>query len=148
MALLVGASAWAATGAGARLWYPSLTPPPGTPADDAFSIICAALYILMGVAAWRVWAVAAHPGAYAALRLWGWQLLANAAWSPVFFGLHAVGVALVLALGLFALVIATLLAFARRDRIAALLFAPYPIWLAYAAWLNAGLWWLNGRPFP
>lgn len=102
----------------------------------------------MGVAAWRIWSVAPRPDAFAALRLWGWQLLVNAAWSPIFFALHALGAALAMSLVLFALVVATLLAFLRRDRVAGLLLTPYPVWLAYAIWLNAGLWWLNGRPFP
>ncbi len=147
-ALLVGATAAMATQEGVRLWYPSLTAPPGTPPDAAFPVVWTGLYVLMGVAAWRIWHVAPRPAAFAALRLWGWQLLANAAWSPVFFGLHAIGAALLVLLLLLVLVVATLLAFARRDSLAGLLLAPYPVWVAYAAWLNAGFWWLNGRPFP
>ena len=147
-ALLVGATAGIATSHGVRIWYPSLTAPPGTPPNALFPVAWTALYLLMGVAAWRVWHVASRPGAFAALRLWGWQLLANALWSPVFFGLHAIGAALLLCLVLLCLVLATLAAFARRDRLAGLLLAPYPLWVAYAVWLNAGFWWLNGRPFP
>lgn len=162
-ALLVGATAGVATSHGVRLWYPSLTRPPGTPPNAAFPIAWGVLYVLMGVAAWRVWRAVPDPGiphagipqagipgpgAQPALRLWGWQLLVNAAWSPVFFGLHAIGAALLVCLLLLALVAATWRAFARRDRLAGWLLAPYPLWVAYATWLNAGFWWLNGRPFP
>ncbi len=147
-ALLVGAVAGLATSQGVRAWYPSLTAPPGTPPNWAFPVAWTALYVLMGVAAWRVWQVAPRPGAYPALRLWGWQLLVNATWSPVFFVDHAIGAGLLICLLLFALVVATVVAFARQDRLAALLLAPYPFWVAYATWLNAGFWWLNSRPFP
>lgn len=148
LALLVGATAGIATSQGVRVWYPSLTPPWGTPPNAAFPIVWTTLYVLMGVAAWRIWQAAPRPGAYAALRLWGWQLLINAAWPPAFFALHAIGAALLICLALLALVIATVAAFARRDRLAGLLLAPYPLWVAYAIWLNAGFWWLNGRHFP
>jgi tryptophan-rich sensory protein len=146
--LLVGVTAGLATSQGVRLWYPSLTPPPGTPPNLAFPIAWTTLYVLMGIAAWRVWQVAPRPASYPALRLWGWQLLVNAAWSPTFFVGHAIGAGLLICLLLLVLVIATLVAFARQDRLAAILLAPYPIWVAYATWLNAGFWWLNGRPFP
>ena len=41
-------------------------------------------------------------------------------------------------------ILATLLAFRPLDRIAALCLAPYALWVAFATWLNAGVWWLNG----
>ncbi len=148
LTLLVGITAGVATSAGVRVWYPSLIAPPGTPPNAAFPVVWTALYVLMGVAAWRIWQFAPRPGAYASLRLWGWQLLVNAAWSPAFFSLHAIGAALCICLLLLVLVVATVAAFARRDRLAGLLLAPYPLWVAYAIWLNAGFWWLNGRHFP
>lgn len=40
--------------------------------------------------------------------------------------------------------IVAFIALARRlDRVAAWLFAPYALWVAFAGLLNASIWWLN-----
>ena len=39
---------------------------------------------------------------------------------------------------------ATVAAFRRHSPLAALLLAPYLLWVAYAAALTAAIWWLNG----
>lgn len=121
-------------------WYLSLTAPPGTPPSWLFAPIWTVLYLLMGVAAWLVWC---QPGHRRALLLWGWQLLLNAIWNPVFFGLHAPGAALAIILALVMLLGVTIVAFARVSRPAALLLLPYFAWACYASYLNAGFWWLN-----
>ena len=77
------------------------------------------------------------------LRLWGWQLLANALWTPAFFGLHSPAAGLAVILVLLGLVLLTLRDFARVNVPAAVLFAPYALWVTYAAYLNIGFWWLN-----
>jgi translocator protein len=41
------------------------------------------------------------------------------------------------------LVVATIVAFARRDRWAALLLVPYLLWILYATALNVAVWQLN-----
>ncbi len=64
----------------------------------------------------------------AALRLWGWQLLVNAAWTPAFFGLHQPWLALAVLVLLLGLVGRTLLAFRNLHRGAALLMVPYALW--------------------
>lgn len=121
-------------------WYALLPHPVGTPPNAVFGPVWTGLYILMAVAAWRVWL---RPASRRALSLWGWQLAANAAWSPVFFALHRPGVALGIIAVLNVLIAATIAAFRRIDRIATLLMAPYLAWTLYAAYLNAGFWWLN-----
>lgn len=106
-----------------------------------FGPVWAVLYVLMGTAAWLVWR---RGGNNAPLRLWGWQLALNAAWTPVFFTLHNTLLGLCVIAVLLALVWATTSAFRRASRPAALLMLPYLAWLAYATYLNAGFWWLNG----
>ena len=139
--LLVGGASGSLTAAAVREWYPSLIPPPGRPPNWLFAPVWTALYIAMGVAAWRVWRqVVPHQ---AALRLWGWQLLANALWTPAFFGLHSPGLGLVVIVPLWGLIVLTLRSFVRLDRVAAALLVPYLLWTSYATYLNAGFWWLN-----
>ena len=145
LCLLVGLSDSAITQTSVHGWFLALRHPAGTPPNWVFPVAWSASYTLMAVAAWLVWRRAgiARRRHYQALRLWGWQLLANALWTPAFFGLHRPGLALAVILAMDALVAATLLAFRKVDRVAAGLMAPYLAWGAYAAWLNAGLWWLN-----
>jgi tryptophan-rich sensory protein len=78
-----------------------------------------------------------------AMRLWGWQLLANALWTPAFFGLHSPALGLAVILVLLSLIGRTIAAFAWHDRVAAGLLVPYALWSCYATYLNAGFLWLN-----
>src|ERR1700760_1960110 len=99
LCLLVGLVGGTMTARAMHAWYPSLHAPPGTPPSWIFAPVWTALYVMIGTAGWRVWR---RLGAARPLRLWGWQLLANALWAPAFFGLHSPALAmgiLVLLLG-------------------------------------------------
>lgn len=146
LCLLVGAAGGAVTAPAVRGWYLSLMRPPGTPPDWLFAPVWTTLYVLMGVAAWLVWRVTRGDmlvRGQTALRLWGWQLLANAVWSPVFFALHSTGAALAIILAMLILIALTLRAFLRIEPWAGALLVPYLAWVGYATYLNAGFWWLN-----
>lgn len=78
-----------------------------------------------------------------ALTLFAVQLLLNGAWSFLFFGAQAIGIALVDIVVLLLVIAATMAAFWRIDRIAGLLFVPYLLWVGYATALNAGIWLAN-----
>lgn len=140
LCLLVGAVAGGVTVPAVRHWYPSLTRPPATPPDWVFAPIWTVLYVMMAVAAWLVWN---RIGASRSLRLWGWQLLANALWPPAFFGLHSPIAGLIVLLALLPLVLVTLRAFFRVHRGAAALMLPYVLWCGFAAYLNVGFLVLN-----
>ena len=121
-------------------WYARLHAPPGTPPNWAFAPVWAALYVMIGTAAWLVWR---RLGAARPLRLWGWQLAANALWAPSFFGLHSPALAMGVMLIMLALIGLTIRAFRRAHRLAAGLMLPYAAWGLYAAYLNAGFLVLN-----
>lgn len=140
LCLLVGAAAGAVTSASVRTWYLTLVQPPLTPPNWAFPPVWMALYVLIGIAGWLVWR---RVGATPALRLWGWQLLANALWNPAFFGLQRPGLALAVIAAMLVLTALTIRAFAGLSRPAAWLMLPYLAWTCFAAYLNAGFWWLN-----
>lgn len=141
LCLLVGATAGVVTAPAVAGWYPSLRHPPGTPPDWVFGPVWTTLYVAMGTAAWLVWR---QVGPTRPLRLWGWQLAANAAWSPAFFGLHNPPLGMAILLVLIVLVAMTSWRFWRIRSVAGYLMAPYLAWCCYAAYLNAGIWWLNG----
>ncbi|MCA9512584.1 MAG: TspO/MBR family protein [Myxococcota bacterium] len=138
---LVGAAA----AFGARFepgaWYAALRKPPLTPPPVVFAPVWSVLYAAIAVAGWLAWR--ARPASHRALGLWALQLALNAAWSWLFFGLHAKGVALVDIVALLAAVVAAAVALHRVRALAGWLLAPYAAWVAFATYLNAGLWYLN-----
>ncbi len=140
LCLLVGASAGALTEAGVRSWYLTLATPPFTPPNRVFPAVWTPLYVMLGASGWMVWR---RVGASRPVRLWGWQLLANALWNPAFFGLHRPDLALAVLAAMLVLTVLTIRVFAEISRGAALLLVPYLLWLLVAAYLNIGIWWLN-----
>jgi len=140
LTLLVGLVDGMLTQPAIRTWYLSLVRPPGTPPSWVFGPVWAVLYVMIAVAAWLVWR---QPGHRRALLFWGWQLLLNALWTPIFFALRLPGPALLELLALVMLASLTAAAFRPISRTAFLLMLPYIGWTCYAAYLNAGFWWLN-----
>ena len=143
LCLGVGALGGVWTAGGVRDWYPTLAKPPITPPDWLFAPVWTTLYLLMGYAAWRIWRRAGFAGAPAALTLFGIQLALNLAWSYLFFGRHWIGAAFAEILVLLAAIVATAVAFARQDRLAAGLMLPYIAWVSFASVLTGWIWALN-----
>lgn len=127
---------------GAPSFYAELARPDWAPPAWVFSPVWTTLYALMAVAAWRVWR---SPGPRAgALGLFLAQLAANALWSWLFFAWHRGAWAAVEVLVLLALIVATIVAFSRKSRLAAALLVPYALWVGYASALTWALW--RGNP--
>jgi len=124
-------------------WYQSLEKPPWNPPGWIFGPVWTALYTMMAVAAWLVWRRGGFAAQRRPLALFLAQLALNAAWTPLFFGLHRPGVAFVDIVLLWLAIGATLLAFRAVSRGAAWLLAPYLAWVSFAAVLNFTLWRLN-----
>lgn len=122
--------------------YETVIQPPLSPPSWVFPVVWTILYILMGVAAWLVWR-SDDPGREGALTFYAAQLLFNFFWPQIFFNARWFGIALVWILALWVLVFLTWRRFARIDRTAGRLMLPYVIWVTFAAYLNAGVWYLN-----
>ena len=71
------------------------------------------------------------------------QLALNAAWTPIFFGAHQLGWALIEILVMWIMILFTLLSFRRVNPTAGWLFLPYLAWVSFATYLNFTLWRLN-----
>jgi len=139
--LAVGAAASIFTEPNIAGWYAGLVHPSFAPPNWAFAPVWTTLYVLMAVAAWRVWRIAgAKSPEMAAYVL---QLIFNFTWSAIFFAAHQIGLALIEIGILVALVLATTILFWRRDRLAGWLFLPYLAWTSFATALNYGFWSLN-----
>ena len=122
----------------AASFYAQLTKPSWAPPAWVFGPVWSALYALMGVAAWLVWRSPGSRGV--ALGLFGAQLAANALWSWLFFAWHRGALAAVEVLVLLALIVATAAAFWPTSRLAALLLAPYALWVSFASALTWAVW--------
>lgn len=125
-------------------WYPNLSKPPGTPPPWVFGPVWGTLYAMIGIALALVWHRGEPGCAKRSALLWfGVQMALNVAWTPLFFGLRQVALALVVIVVLWVVIGVTIQRFRRVDRLAAALLIPYLAWVSYATWLNAGYWWLN-----
>jgi tryptophan-rich sensory protein len=127
-----------------RSWYPSLRKPPGNPPASYFGPVWTVLYFLMTIAAWNVWRLGdGWSGAAPAITIFLIQLALNAAWSAIFFGMRAPGLALIEIIFLWAAVLACIILFWRISIFSAALLLPYLAWITYATYLNAEIWRLN-----
>ena len=144
LCLGVGGITGSVTASQIPTWYAGLIRPSWTPPNWTFPVVWTTLYILMGISLWLLWERAVPSAARSwAIALFFVQLALNAAWSPVFFSLHATRPALAIIVSLViavALVIATAW---RARRTAAWLMVPYLLWVSYATTLNAGIIALN-----
>ena len=77
------------------------------------------------------------------MRFWVVQMLLNFLWSPLFFGMQQVGMALVVIIALLVAVIGFILVSRRQDNLSSLLFMPYAAWVAFASLLNASIFLMN-----
>jgi benzodiazapine receptor len=124
-------------------WYAALAKPPFTPPDRVFGPVWSVLYVLMAIAAWRVWRAADRDTRRGPLTLFALQLALTLGWTVVFFGLQKIGAALATIVVLDVGVVVTTLAFRSIDRWAGLLMVPYLAWVAFATVLNIAIWRLN-----
>lgn len=127
-------------------WYASLAKPAWNPPDAIFAPMWTALYVLMAVAAWLVWRRAGFAGAGTALALFVIQLVLNALWSYLFFGLNRLDIAFLEIVILWLAILLVLVLFWREDWRAGALMIPYLVWVGFASCLNFALWRLNAGP--
>lgn len=141
--LMVGAIGAMLTASSVDTWYQGLVKPSFTPPDAVFGPVWTALYVIMGIAAWRIWQVAGFFNGRVALRLFGTQLMLNLLWTFLFFVLRSPAAAFFEILLLIAGIVATIVAFRQHDKWAELAMVPYLMWVLFAAVLNGAIWYLN-----
>lgn len=124
--------------------YEMLKKPFFSPPGFIFPIVWSILYILMGIAAYRIYMRnkqgADDNGAYFFYLV---QLIINFLWSFVFFTFKLYGIAFIVLVILFVLIIITYIKFTHVDKIAGILLIPYILWVAFAGVLNFFIYVLN-----
>ncbi|TKD63636.1 TspO/MBR family protein [Flavobacterium sp. ASW18X] len=144
LCLFIGFLASVATQSSVNDWYLTLNKPSFNPPNWLFAPVWTILYILMGVAAGIVWGKGFHHlWVKTALYHFGFQLLLNALWSMVFFGLKSPALALAIILALLVLIGLTFKWFKVVSKKAAYLLIPYFAWVLFATLLNYKIWELN-----
>jgi len=142
-ASFIAAALGAVASVQAATFYTQLARPAWAPPPWVFGPVWTVLYLMMAIAAWLVWRRGGFSAARTALSLFIAQLAANALWSWLFFAWHLGAAAFADIIVLCLLIVATLLAFWRHSKTAALLLVPYLLWVSFAMALNFSVWHLN-----
>lgn len=121
-------------------WYKRLDKPRWRPPDWLFAPVWTALYLAIAVSGWLVWREAGMSGAALPLGVYATQLLLNAAWTPIFFGLKRPDLAAAGIVMLWVAIVATIVQFYPVSATAAWLLVPYLAWVSFAAALAFSVW--------
>ncbi|MCP4975950.1 MAG: tryptophan-rich sensory protein [Maribacter sp.] len=142
--LVIGFLSSFATQSSVNDWFVTLNKPSFNPPNWIFAPVWTVLYIMMGLAVGLVWSKGFHHlWVKTALYHFGFQLLLNASWSIVFFGLKEPSWALVVIITLLILLVLTIRWFRIINKVAAWLLVPYFLWVCFATALNYKIWELN-----
>ncbi len=125
-------------------WYTTLAKPALNPPSWIFGPVWITLYALMGTATFLVWTKGLErDDVRKALRVFGFQLVLNAAWSIVFFGLKSPGWAFANIVLMWIAIIWTMILFYKVSKPAMWLLVPYILWVTFASYLNYSIWMIN-----
>lgn len=143
--LAVGYLSGMVTRASITTWYPTLVKPSFNPPNWIFAPVWTSLYVMMGVAAGLIWNQITTQKATVtkALQFFIIQLVLNALWSYLFFGLHNLMLATIEVVLLWLMIFETYSQFAKINKTASYLMLPYLAWVSFASVLTASIWWLN-----
>ncbi len=128
-----------------KTWYPTIQKPFFNPPNWIFGPMWTLLYILMGIAGGLVWNQLENNKELVkkGLLFFTVQLVLNALWSYLFFGLHNILLALIEIILLLLIIIETYLIFKKIDKTAGKLFIPYILWVSFATVLTISIYILN-----
>ncbi len=124
-------------------WCERLKKPSWRPPNRLFAPVWTILYVMIAVAGWLIWREAGFAGASLPLAIYVSQLILNAAWTPLFFGLHRPDLAFIDIVLVWVSIVATIVLFYPIRIGAALLLVPYLAWVTFASALNFAVWRLN-----
>ena len=124
-------------------WYEDLAKPRWRPPNWLFGPAWTILYAMIAISGWMVWKASSWPAVAPAMAIYAVQLLLNAGWTPLFFGLKRPDLAFYELLLLWTSILATIIAFLQISEFAALLLVPYLAWVTFAGALNRSILRLN-----
>ena len=126
------------------VWYNALNNSVLTPDGWVFGVAWTILYTLLGIALFLIMNnTKTRLSKTKAYVLFIAQMVLNALWTYLFFGLHMVGAAIACLVALIAVSIWMLVVFKPISKMASYLVWPYVIWMCFALYLNGTIWVLN-----
>lgn len=137
---MAGLGSWITAESVESQWFAALAKPAFYPPEASFGIVWTILYALIAVSVWIAWR---GGGRAEVLIPWFIQLVLNLGWTMAFFGARAPEMAMVAIIALLGAAIWTAVAMWPHSRVAAFMFAPYILWVAFAAALNWSIVALN-----
>ena len=124
--------------------FDTVEKPPLSPPAWLFPVAWTILYVLMGVASYRVFTARAETAKKnRALLLYAAQLVFNFFWTLIFFNLEAYFFAFYWLIALLTLIVITTMKFFGVDKAAGYLMLPYIAWVSFAGYLNLGIALMN-----
>ncbi len=120
-------------------WYEGLSKPWWRPPNWLFGPVWAILFVMIAVSGWMVWREAGTAAAVP-LAIYALQLVLNALWSAIFFGMRRMGLAAIEMAVLWIAIVATMVTFYPIRAEAAWLLGPYLFWVSFAFFLNVAVW--------
>lgn len=142
--LLAGAIGSAFTFTGIDSWYQTIAKPSFNPPNWIFGPVWTTLYILMGLAFYLIWQAGLKDKFNKdSFILFLVHLAINSLWSIVFFGLQNPGLAFLVIIVLWFMILILIMRFYKIDKRAAWLLIPYILWVSFASVLNFSIWQLN-----
>ena len=124
------------------VWYYNLTKPPLAPPDWIFPPVWSILYFSMLVAL-LLYLFKPSQNKKSGYIDFIAQLILNLLWTPAFFYLQNIVLALIVIILLDIFVILTIKSFYRVSKISGLILMPYLLWILFATYLNIGYLVLN-----
>lgn len=141
--LAVGGLSALLTGGGMER-FEVIRKPPLTPPGWIFPPAWSILYLLMGLASYMALTSGREAAEIRAAHIvYGVQLAMNLLWSLFFFNLSTYLFSLLWLVALWLLILLCLILFCRLKHAAGWLMLPYLIWVAFAGYLNLGVYLLN-----
>lgn len=123
-----------------RPWYDLLVLSSLTPPGYVFPIVWTVLYGLLGACGEEIWHYGYGPHGKKIKILYILQLVLNGAWSPLFFGYHLVGAALVTVIGMNILTLWIMGSCYKSNQKIFYLIMPYELWILFATYLTFYIW--------
>lgn len=124
-------------------WYVALTKPAVTPPGWVFPVAWTALYLMTGFALALILSARGAALRWIAVALFAGQFALNLAWTPIFFGAHRIGAAVLVIVAMLGVAILATIVFGRIRTLAAWLMVPYLAWIAFAGVLTWRIGQLN-----
>lgn len=126
------------------IWFATLNKPWFNLPNWLFGPVWTLLYAFMGVSIYLIWQMdRTDEKVKYALKLFFIQLFLNGIWTPLFFGIKRLDIALLEIILLWVCIVLTIKAFYPLSKKAAWLLVPYFLWVSFATVLNASILYLN-----